>query len=122
VEGFKVIPGYEDWCVTRNGKIYRVSDGSLIRAYKYGDRLFVSYPVGGERRLLAVHIAVALAWVENDDPVMKTVVNHIDGDPMNNLYENLEWTTHSGNNYHAINFPNFPGLSESATVWRGSFI
>lgn len=103
MEGFKVIPGYEDWCVTRNGKIYRVSDGSLIRAYKYGDRLFVSYPVGGERRLLAVHIAVALAWVENDDPVMKTVVNHIDGDPMNNWYENLEWTTHSGNNYHAVN-------------------
>ena len=103
MEGFKVIPGFEDWCVTNNGKIYQVNDGELIRAYKYGDRLFCSYPVGKERKLLAVHIAVALAWVANDDPILKIVVNHKDGDPMNNWYENLEWTTYSGNNYHAVN-------------------
>ena len=103
MEGFKVIPGFENWCVTRKGVIFEVKTGKRIRAYKYGDRLFCSYPEDGVKKLLGVHVAVALAWVENDDPVLKIVVNHRDGDPMNNWWENLEWTTYSGNNYHAVN-------------------
>lgn len=103
MEGFKVIPGFENWCVTKNGKIYSAETGERIRTYMYGDRLFASYPVGKEKKLLSVHKAVALTWVENDNPDLKTIVNHRDGDPLNNWYENLEWTTYSGNNYHAIN-------------------
>ena len=103
MEGFKVIPGFEDWCVTRDGRIYSVKDGKRIKSYKYGDRLFSSYSVKETKKLLSVHLAVALAWVENDDPHLKTIINHKDGNPMNNWYENLEWTTYSGNNYHAVN-------------------
>lgn len=103
MEGFRVIPGYEKWCVTANGKIYEAATGKLVRAHKYGDRLFCSYKNEGVSNLIGVHTAVALAWVPNDDPVMNIVVNHKDGDPMNNWYKNLEWTTYSGNNYHAVN-------------------
>lgn len=103
MEGFRVIPGFEEWCVTKRGKIYTVKDGNLVKTHKYGDRLFCGYKVDGTYKLLSVHKAVALAWVPNDDPTMKTVVNHKDGDPLNNWYENLEWTTYSGNNYHAVN-------------------
>ena len=103
MEGFKVIPGFEEWCVTKRGEIYNASTGRRIRSYVYGDRLFCSYPSGVVQKLLSVHKAVALAWVENDDPSVKTIVNHRDGNPMNNWHENLEWTTYSGNNYHAIN-------------------
>lgn len=103
MEGFKVIPGFENWCVTKNGKIYRVADGKLIKAYKYGDYLFVSYPDNETKKLLGVHRAVALAWVVNDDPVIKDDVNHKDGNKMNNWHENLEWVTCSRNNYHAVN-------------------
>lgn len=103
VEAFRVIPGFEKWCVTRDGKIHSAETGKLIRTHLYGDRKFASYPIGITNKLLAVHRAVALAWVENDNPSLKTVVNHIDGDPMNNRDVNLEWTTSSGNNYHAVN-------------------
>ncbi len=102
MEGFRVIPGFEDWCVTQRGLIYWKIDGSRVKTYKHGDRLFASYPDGKNRKLLAVHRAVALAWVENDNPSVNTIVNHLDGNPMNNWYKNLEWTTYSGNNYHAI--------------------
>lgn len=103
IDAFRVIPGFENWCVTRDGRIYDVKSGNKIRTYVYGDRKFASYPIGVTNMLLAVHRAVALAWVENDAPSLKTIVNHIDGDPMNNQDVNLEWTTSSGNNYHAVN-------------------
>jgi len=102
-EAFRVIPGFDDFCVTRDGRIFNALTGKLIRAHVYGDRKFVSYPTDVTTKLLSVHRAVALAWVENDDPVRKTVVNHLDGNPLNNHFSNLEWTTSSGNNYHAVN-------------------
>lgn len=58
---------------------------------------------GSKTETLPFHRAVALAWIENIDPEVWTVVNHKDGDPLNNDYMNLEWTDYSGNNYHAVN-------------------
>lgn len=103
IYAFRPIPGYDGWCVTKDGRVFDSVTGKKIRRHMYGDRLFVSYKTEVTDRLLSIHRAVALAWVENDDPDLKTVVNHKDGNPLNNWYENLEWTTTSGNNYHAVN-------------------
>jgi len=44
-----------------------------------------------------VHRFVALAFVDNDDPIHKTEVNHINQDGYDNRASNLEWTTPSQN-------------------------
>ena len=44
-----------------------------------------------------VHHLVARAFVLNDDPAVKTVVDHIDNDPLNNMACNLRWTTGADN-------------------------
>jgi hypothetical protein len=44
-----------------------------------------------------LHILVAKAFIPNDDPTKKTVVNHIDGNRSNNCVTNLEWATPSEN-------------------------
>lgn len=47
-----------------------------------------------------VHRLVAKLFVKNSDKNKNIIVNHIDGNKLNNNYKNLEWTTITGNNKH----------------------
>lgn len=49
-----------------------------------------------------VHRLVAELFCYNDDPINKTEVNHIDGNPSNNRWDNLEWVTPSQNIRHSV--------------------
>ena len=58
--------------------------------------------VDGKSKYISEHRLVALAFVENPNPGEFNVVNHIDGNKLNNHPSNLEWTNVSGNTKHAI--------------------
>jgi len=53
----------------------------------------------GKRKTCHLHRLLALAFIPN--PEGKPQVNHIDGNPLNNALENLEWVTPSQNVLHA---------------------
>lgn len=59
-----------------------------------------SFCVDGKQIKRYVHRAVAEAFVPN--PEEKQQVNHIDGNPENNNFTNLEWVTPQENTDHAI--------------------
>lgn len=65
-----------------------LNNGYLCVAPKFGDI----------RKKLLVHRLVALAFV--DGYFEGATVNHIDGDKLNNRFENLEWVTLSRNTAH----------------------
>lgn len=99
----RVIPGYEKYVVSRNGTIISTERNLVLKNYLLNGYLIVDTFRGSLTETLPVHRAVALAWVDNPNPEKLTVVNHLDGDPTNNWFKNLEWTDYSGNNYHAVN-------------------
>ena len=44
-----------------------------------------------------IHRLVASAFIINDDPINKTIINHVDENKQNNNFNNLEWCTHAYN-------------------------
>lgn len=53
-------------------------------------------------QILFVHVLVAKAFIDNPNPSIKTQVNHIDGNKLNNHLDNLEWVSPKENTNHAI--------------------
>lgn len=108
MEIWKPIPDYERLYMASNlGRIKSLPRNGTI---KY-DRILVQgitkngrYKVGlnknDKRTWHNVHRLIAKAFIPRIEG--KGCINHIDGNPLNNKVENLEWCTHSENTYHAF--------------------
>lgn len=106
-EIFKDIPNYEGYYQISNmGQIKSiVRKGNLIERIRIQIVNSSGYPQvslskNGKKKIFSVHRLVALLFVNNPDNLLE--VNHIDGNKLNNIYTNLEWTTRSKNMKHAF--------------------
>ena len=104
-EIWKDVKGYEG--------LYQVSNLGNIRNIKKGRKQknrkliinkfgYISFTLckNGIKKMRRVNRLVAIAFILN--PENKTDVNHIDGNKLNNIVENLEWTTRQENETHAM--------------------
>lgn len=57
---------------------------------------------GGIQKTHSVHRLIALAFVPNDDPEVKTTVDHIDEDKTNNRADNLQWLSLTDNIHRSV--------------------
>ena len=116
MEQWKDIPGFEGlYQASTQGRI-RTCEGKITSNARYSRRIWkqrilkqkyqrrktgkgadakVSLWKDGRERTYLVSRLVALTW--RNDYVEGLTVNHIDGDPMNNCAENLEWVTRAEN-------------------------
>lgn len=100
----KQINNFPDYFVTTDGEVIsqRRGETKKLNPYKVGQyfavRLFNDY----EYQQVKVHRLVAEAFLQKPDGM--DVVNHLDGNKLNNNLSNLEWTNSSGNSrhYHAM--------------------
>lgn len=102
---WKDVVGYEDrFCVSSCGRIYsKLTKNELVLGMSKTGYKTLSTRIGGRKgvcKCFRIHRLVADAFVEKtrEDRVF---VNHIDGNKLNNNYDNLEWCTISENNLHA---------------------
>lgn len=103
---FKVSNRYK-YFVTKEGQVFRVDtrNNKMTECYYHVAhgyrRIRVTDIETNTRRYLRVHRLVAKYFVKNPKPDEFDIVNHIDGDKMNNHYKNLEWCNISINTQHA---------------------
>lgn len=113
-EIWKDIEGYEGlYQVSNLGQVKSLERTIIVKNCKqsktYPECIKIPFPnkkgylrvqlyKNNKRRNLRVHRLVALAFIPNPDN--KPKVNHIDGDPTNNVVSNLEWVTGEENRAH----------------------
>ncbi len=90
-----------DYYVSNTGKVMNCKTKKVLKnridtkGYNYVDL----YDGKGNAKRYLLHRLVASLFVEGDNSLQ---VNHIDGVPTNNRFDNLEWVTAKQNSEHAV--------------------
>ena len=93
-----------------------IDDDCVIYAYGTGkkhqaDKLYrpkISLSASGylyvplNKKMIRVHRIIAEAFIVNDDPLHKTMVDHIDRNKLNNAPSNLRWVTPHENSVNSF--------------------
>lgn len=95
----KEIPGFENYCATKCGRIYSKLSKRFMSPSVSGSGYYsLSLRKNGKCYGRFVHRLVAMAYFGESD----MVVNHKDSDRLNNKIDNLEYCTYLENNIHGL--------------------
>lgn len=117
MENYTEIPDTQGYyLISRSGEIYSLKTNRSLKLSKgtNGYRQVV-LRVAGRSETHMIHRLVAKTFIPNLQGFR--VVNHLDGDKLNNGVENLEWCSYSDNSIHA----NRTGLTPPPPKWTGKF-
>ena len=101
MEQWKVVKGFENYLVSSLGNVKTIN-GKLKKVVydSKNDYGYVELWKNNKGKKFRIHRLVAETFIPN--PKNLPVINHIDGNKLNNVVENLEWCTHQENTKHAM--------------------
>lgn len=97
------IKGFEnEYSISPDGNVFSKRRNKFLSFYitENGNYKYVHLYKNGKRREVSIHRLVTETFIPN--PENKIMVNHIDGNTLNNCVKNLEWCTNRENQLHAI--------------------
>lgn len=89
--------------VANTGKIRNKITSNILKLNPDGNGylgVYVSLGSRADGKRFRVHRAVAETFIPTESTTL--TINHIDGNKVNNMVENLEWCTQKENNHHAL--------------------
>lgn len=94
-EDWRDIPHFPGYKVSNRGKIYSVKvDRILHLARTNGKNSIKIYRDDGHKETKMVDRLVAQAFLPNPHGTRNVWLRHLDGDPLNDDVDNLEWANH----------------------------
>lgn len=96
----KQIKGYTKYTIDEDGNVYNTQTKKYLKG-SIGENGYKYYRLSQDniKKMFYAHRLVAEAFIPN--PNNLPVVNHIDGNKLNNNISNLEWVSYSDNSRHA---------------------
>ena len=108
----KVIPNFSSYLIDENARVFSLKTNAFLSGSINGSKyhFYHLYDDFGNDRNIGAHRLMAMTYLELPDNYEELVVNHKDGNKLNNDIDNLEWCTHTENLVHA----GLNGLSSKA--------
>jgi hypothetical protein len=97
-EIWRPIDNYPNYNVSNLGNIKNINTNKVLKINCKDGYYGISLVNDETKKTFKVHRLVALAFIEN--PENKSDVNHKDKNKLNNIIDNLEWTTQKENIIH----------------------
>ena len=88
------------YLISEDGKVYNLKTKRYLKGHlENTGYISVNLNINNKKKNYALHRLVAQTFLENPDNL--PIVNHKDGNKLNNDISNLEWCTYSENTKHA---------------------
>ena len=97
-EDFKLIKD-SPYKIFKDGTVINNKTSKIVKHRKSWDYLYVGLSIKGKPKSIYLHKLLATYFIKNISD--KSVVNHINGDKLDNRLSNLEWVTRSEDGRHA---------------------
>lgn len=96
---YKKIKNYENYLIYDNGDILNLNTKKILNG-SIGENGYKYYRLSkdGKKKMFYAHRLIAETFIDN--PKNLPIVNHIDGNKLNNNINNLEWVSCSDNTKH----------------------
>lgn len=93
---------YFSYRVYENGEVFSTKTNKYLKGEitQYGYQVY-TLSINKKSKVIRANRLVAFLFLDVPENYRNLVVNHKDGNKLNNHYSNLEWCTYDYNNYHA---------------------